>query len=124
MYTAPHPNTSRTVWIVGTNKGVESKVRFYPLDPRFDHPDNRLLDLTRAFKPVVHEYWSSFYYPGNYNWTPVHKEIKALRAKHRGQWKALDLPVDNLQIRVYENRWAEDLGSLQSEIIHEHGIEE
>lgn len=52
MYSDPHPNQGRNVWLTGSREGQDVAVRLFPRDPRWDSssapPQQAIASLERA----------------------------------------------------------------------------
>ena len=115
MYSDPHTNSSRYLWIVGTKNNKTLGVRLSPIDERLIHKEcgeDRFYDDTWEFDDIGWEYLN---FPSGKDRQPLKDYYLWYLAEYKDKLLIKELfPVDSLRLIVMQQSIATGFKSIES----------
>ena len=118
MYSDPHPNQGRNVWLMGTREGRLAAVRLFPADERWDAAEEKA--LREAVADLKREAMEFRDFPSLPRLDAIQSVVGDLLEEHGDRPRVAALVPDrDLRIEVIEIAISADWDSLQATRIAE-----
>lgn len=119
MYSEPHPNSSRSIWIEGYRDSTKTAFRLYPMDSRVNLKKIKSNDVRKLIQQMSAVAKKAKNFPSNTNFEVIQRNLNILKPVVLNKYKQLDFfPSDSVNYIVTQIQISKDYKNLESIIIH------